>query len=208
MAIHSGMHFIGPVTVPRRSESPPRPTTVAQLFLGQIILPGDTVIDATAGNGHDTLFLALHVENHGRVIAFDVQAEAISSTQTKVDDAGFSERVELHLCSHAAMAEYAREGEVAAVMFNLGYLPGADHAVSTGDDTLAALEASIRLIRKGGALSVVCYPGHEGGGDEASMVEGWMATLPERGWRVAKYGALGTMRPAPYLLFATKQAAT
>jgi hypothetical protein len=63
------------------------------------------------------------------------------------------------------------------------------------------------LVRGGGALSVVCYPGHDGGKEEAGRVEAWMATLPARGWRVAKYGALGTLRPAPYLLLAVQRAA-
>ncbi|RYD27278.1 MAG: SAM-dependent methyltransferase, partial [Verrucomicrobiaceae bacterium] len=105
------------------------------------------------------------------------------------------------------MGNHASGGTVAVVMFNLGYLPGADHSVATGDDTLPALEAAAGLIRGGGVLSVMCYPGHEGGGEEANRVETWMATLPAQGWRVAKYGALGTLKPAPYLLLAVLRAA-
>ena len=184
--------------------NPPRPTTLAAAWLIEIIAAGDLTIDATAGNGHDTLFLAETVGPEGKVLAFDVQEAAIVSTRARIETAGYGGRVDFFQESHATMAEHAAEGSVTAVMFNLGYLPGADHAVATGDDTLTALEAAVRLIKNGGALSVVCYPGHEGGDSEAVKVEAWMAALPERGWRVLRYGAIGTRKPAPFLLFAVK----
>ena len=183
---------------------PPRPTSIAAGFLKDLIPAGACAIDATAGNGHDTLFLAETVGPEGKVLAFDVQEAAIVSTRARIETAGYGGRVDFFQESHATMAEHAAEGSVTAVMFNLGYLPGADHAVATGDDTLTALEAAVRLIKNGGALSVVCYPGHEGGDSEAVKVEAWMAALPERGWRVLRYGAIGTRKPAPFLLFAVK----
>ncbi len=189
------------------SHLPPRPTDLAQQILRGIIAAGDTAIDATAGNGHDTLFLAEAVREDGRVLAFDVQEAAIVSSRARITEAGYADRVEFFHQSHSSMADHAEAGSVAAVVFNLGYLPGADHSVATGEDTIMALEAAAGLIRGGGVLSVVCYPGHDGGGDEAMRVETWMATLPARGWRVAKYGALGTLKPAPYLLLAVLRAA-
>lgn len=181
-----------------------KPTEIAGSWLREVIAEGDVVIDATAGNGYDTLFLAELVGDRGKVLAFDVQAAAIDSARERVEKSGFGGRVDFFLKSHAEMAMHADEGSVAAVMFNLGYLPGADHGIATGGDTIVALDAAARLLRKGGALSVVCYPGHEGGDSEAEIVEKWMAALPENGWRVAKYGALGTRRPAPFLLFGVK----
>lgn len=185
-------------------ECPPRPTNFAAELLKSIILLGETAIDATAGNGHDTLFLAKQVGAEGKVIAFDIQEAAISSTFGRIQEAGLENRVSLVLASHTMMEDHADAGSVAAVMFNLGYLPGTDHAVTTGEDTISALEMAVRLLRKGGALSVVCYPGHSGGDDEAARVEKWMEKLPEKGWRVVKYGAIGTIKPAPFLLFAVK----
>ena len=189
------------------SHLPPRPTDLAQQILRGIISAGDTAIDATAGNGHDTLFLAEAVGAEGRVLAFDVQEAAIVSSRARIADACYADRVGFFHQSHSSMADHADAGSVAAVMFNLGYLPGADHSVATGDDTITALEAAAGLVRGGGALSVVCYPGHDGGTEEAGRVEAWMATRPARGWRVAKYGALGTLKPAPYLLLAVLRAA-
>lgn len=189
------------------SHLPPRPTDLAQQILRGIISAGDIAIDATAGNGHDTLFLAEAVGPEGRVLAFDVQEAAVVSSRARITEAGYADRVRFFLQSHSAMADHADAGSVAAIMFNLGYLPGADHSVATGDDTITALEAAARLIRGGGVLSVVCYPGHDGGGEEAGRVEAWMAALPAQGWRVARYGALGTLKPAPYLLLAVLRAA-
>jgi ubiquinone/menaquinone biosynthesis C-methylase UbiE len=182
---------------------PPRPTALAQGILKRVIRAGDLVIDATAGNGHDTLFLANCVGGEGKVLAFDVQEAAIAATRVRVIDAGFEDRVQLIQSSHEHLADHASEKSVAAVMFNLGYLPGDDHKITTqASGTLAALDAAVRVIRTGGVLSVVCYPGHPAGATEAKDVERWMTDCAAKGWRVAKYGAVGTRRPAPFLLIA------
>lgn len=182
---------------------PPRPTALVQRMLGEIIRKGDLVIDATAGNGHDTLFLAECVGESGRVLAFDLQEAAIVSAREKIMQAGFAERVEFFHESHERMGEHAAEESVAAVMFNLGYLPGEDHELTTvTGTTLTALEAAAGILKTGGVLSVVCYPGHPAGAVEAVAVEEWMMARASGGWRIARYGAIGTRRPAPYLLVA------
>ena len=184
---------------------PPRPTALAQLLLREIIGAGDLVVDATAGNGHDTVFLAECAGAGGRVLAFDVQAAAIAAARARVTAAGLAPRVDFFQESHAMMDRRAAPGAVAAVMFNLGYLPGEDHRVmTTSAATLAGLECAAGLLKTGGGLTVVCYPGHPGGAEEAAAVEQWFATLATRRWRVARYGAIGTRRPAPYLLLGSK----
>jgi predicted methyltransferase len=181
---------------------PPRPTVLAQEILRPLIRPGDLVIDATAGNGHDTLFLADCVGPAGKVLAFDVQEAALVSARTRV---GETRCVEFFHESHAKMAARAAAESVAVVMFNLGYLPGDDHERTTeAAETLVALEAAAGLLKPGGILSVICYPGHPAGAAEAVAVEAWMTALAGQGWRVAKYGAVGTRRPAPFLLLAGK----
>ena len=107
--------------------------------------------------------------------------------------------------SHGKMADHAAGESVAVVMFNLGYLPGDDHQLTTQSaETLVALEAAVRLIKLGGALSVICYPGHPAGAAEAEAVERWLTAQAADGWRIARYGAVGTRRPAPFLLLAGK----
>ncbi len=189
------------------SQYPPRPTALAHRLAEAALDEGALAIDATAGNGHDTVFLAERVGETGRVLAFDVQPAAIEVARQRVAAAGWAERVEFLTVSHADLAAHAEPGAVALVMFNLGYLPGTSHDLTThAETTLPALDAAVRVLRAGGALSVVCYPGHPAGGAEAEAVEGWFARLAGGGWRVARYGALGTRRPAPFLLFAVAPA--
>lgn len=187
-----------------KRDRPLLPVDLAQLMFTKIIGSGDTVIDATAGNGYDTLFLAEAVGPAGRVLAFDVQEGAITATRAKLEAAGMSERLMLYQESHCRMGDHVAPDSISAVMFNLGYLPGADHSFATGDDTLDAIEIAVTLIKPGGALSVICYPGHEGGEAEAAAVEARMTRLGDDKWRVVKYQAVGTLKPAPFLLFAVR----
>jgi len=186
-------------------EFPPRTTRLVQQMLGELLREGDVVIDATAGNGHDTQFLAGCVGATGRVLAFDVQEAAMRSTRKRLLEVGMEERVEFHLASHARMAEFAEAGSVAAVMFNLGYLPGVDHALATeAAETMRALDAVCVVLKSGAVLSVVCYPGHPQGAEEAAGVERWMNARAADAWRVAKYAMVGTKAPAPFLIIARK----
>ena len=186
-------------------EFPPRPTRLAQQTIGELLREGDVAIDATAGNGHDTQFLAGCVGVTGRVLAFDVQEAAMRSTRERLREVGLEERVEFHLASHARMAEFAEAGSVAAVMFNLGYLPGEDHALATeAAETMRALDAAAVVLKSGAVLSVVCYPGHPQGTEEAASVERWMNGRAADAWRVAKYAMVGTKAPAPFLMIARK----
>ncbi len=181
---------------------PPRPTALAQEILKPLIRPGDLVIDATAGNGHDTVFLAECVGPEGKVLAFDVQEAALDSAKSRVGELGW---VEFFHESHAKMAEHAAAGSVTVIMFNLGYLPGENHELTTeSNETLAALEVASHLLKAGGVLSVICYPGHPAGAAEAAAVEAWMTGQTANGWRVARYGAVGTRRAAPFLLLGGK----
>ncbi len=184
-----------------RPHFPPRPTALAQQILRPLIQQGDLVIDATAGNGHDTAFLADCVGATGRVLAFDIQAAALVSAKARVGDCSW---VDFFHESHAAIGTHAAPQSVAAIMFNLGYLPGEDHDLTTeAAETLQALGVAATLLKPGGVLSVICYPGHPAGAAEAAEVESWATNLAHHGWRVARYGTLGNRRPAPFLLLVT-----
>ena len=190
---------------PVDSQFPPRPTALVQELLRPLILPGDLVIDATAGNGHDTVFLADCVGEAGKVLAFDVQEAAMVSARERVAAVGFAGRVGFFRESHSRMDSHAASGSVSVIMFNLGYLPGEGHDLTTETgETVAALEIAARLLQPGGILSIVCYPGHPAGAIEAAAVEAWMKTLTPVGWRAARFGAIGTLRPAPFLLVGRK----
>jgi SAM-dependent methyltransferase len=177
-----------------------RPTEQAQSWIRKAVSEGDCVIDATVGNGHDTLFLARCVGDRGKVIGFDVQQVAIDATRKLLLEnqinAGI---VDFHCCSHALLADHVQT-PIAAAMFNLGYLPGADHTLITEkDETIIAMKAAALLLHPGGLITAVCYPGHPGGDEEMVGVIEW-ATGLDGNWQVVKYEKIGTLKKAPVLL--------
>ena len=185
----------------------PRPTQLAQDWIAQILRPGDVAIDATLGNGNDALFLARCVDPNGKVHGFDVQAAAIrASTELFEKNQMPAEQYALHLLSHAEMRQVVTP-PVRAVMFNLGYLPGEDHNVITqSTETLLALEAACSLIELGGIITIVCYPGHEGGDSETTEVLAW-ADKQGATWHVVVYEKRATLRKAPVLIAMQKKGA-
>lgn len=135
-------------------------------------------IDATCGNGGDTAFLCgLSAASGGRVLGFDIQPEAIASTRARLAQKGFT--AELHRDSHANLLQYVTPGTADAVMFNFGWLPGADHAVfSTAGSSIPALEAALTALRPGGVLSAILYSGRVIGSDEKRHILQWARALP------------------------------
>ena len=137
----------------------------------------DLCIDATCGNGGDTAFLCRLVGPEGRVLGFDIQPEAITSTRARLEKQGLT--AELICDSHANLLQYVRPGTADIVMFNFGWLPGADHSVfSTADSSIPALEAALAALRTGGVLSAILYSGRVIGTDEKQSILGWLRALP------------------------------
>ena len=96
-------------------------------FIKEQVSPGDLCIDATMGNGNDTLLLSTLCGKDGRVIAFDIQEQAVKSTKERLSKADAPDNYTLLLESHTQMSSYAKENSVSCITFNLGYLPGGDH---------------------------------------------------------------------------------
>lgn len=150
-------------------------------LIRNLLRPGDVAIDATVGNGHDTLFLAEQVGPSGRVYGFDIQQAAIDSTQEKFRQHRLSDCLTLLLASHADMVEKIPadfHGKISTIMFNLGYLPGGDKSVITlANSTLAALSAASRILAVNGVITLLAYPGHQGGDLETDQVKIWCDQL-------------------------------
>jgi SAM-dependent methyltransferase len=179
----------------------PRVTEIAHLLIERCLSTGGRAIDATVGNGHDTLFLARLVGPEGRVDGFDLQSEAIERTRAKTSHLP---QVHLHHAGHERIDEWVG-GPVDAVMFNLGYLPSGDHSIITRPvSTLPALATAVTLLREGGILAVVVYPAHEGGIEESNEVSRWFHDLPRDRFRVIHHGPLEAppSKQSPYLLAA------
>lgn len=150
---------------------------ISHELVSKVVQPGDIVVDATMGNGNDTLFLANLVGEAGRVYAFDVQQLALDNTKKRLADAGLLESVDLILDGHQNIAKYVQQG-IKAVMFNLGYLPKGDHNIGTkAETTIAAIESAMKLLCKEGIVMLVIYYGGDSGYDEKNTVLEYFKTL-------------------------------
>lgn len=140
---------------------------------------GDTVVDTTCGNGRDTEFLAGLVGPAGRVLACDIQEEAVQRTGLLLKD---STNVTITCFDHARISEFVPASAcrpIKAFMFNLGFLPGSKSNVTTKTSgTLSGLQSALDLLAEGGIITAVCYPGHPGGNEEGQAVTRWAEALP------------------------------
>jgi len=188
-----------------------RLTELVHQQLKATLQEGAVAIDATAGNGHDTLMLAQLVGSTGKVLAIDLQTVALDATRERLRAAQALEPCELlqgdHAVVLASLQERYRE-QIAAATFNLGYLPGGDKSLTTSPaQTRSALDAVGPLLREGGMLFVTAYRGHPGGYTEAATVESWMRALPEAIWQVEQHEPPATSpdRMPPILWIAFKK---
>lgn len=161
-------------------------TGMAWQFMKEAVPEGGTVIDATMGRGNDTVYLCELVGAQGKVLAFDVQQEAVESTRQRLGEAGYMERVRLIQDSHEYMEHYVQSGTVDGIMFNFGYLPRADHKISTRADTsLRAIEAGLRLLKRGGVISLCIYQGKDTGFEEKEKILEYLKQLSYKQYTVA-----------------------
>ena len=173
-------------------------------YLRRALRPGDTAVDATLGNGGATLALCELVGETGRVIGFDVQETALERTRERLEQAGMLGRAQLLLCGHERMREHVHEAPQ-AVVFNLGWLPGAAHAVTTRTETtLAAVTAAAELVAPGGIVTVCIYPGHEEGQRELTALLDWAVGLDRRIYNALHHRFLCAPAHTPQLIVIQK----
>ena len=142
---------------------------VVHEFLRRSVRPGALCIDATAGKGRDTALLCRLAGREGRVLAFDIQPEAVEQTRALLEAEGL--QAEVHLDSHAHMDRYAQPETVDCVVFNFGRLPGGDPQIMTrADSSLAAIGAGLTLLKPGGVMAIALYYGGANGYEERDAV--------------------------------------
>lgn len=147
-------------------------------FIMEHLREGDVAVDFTMGNGNDTLFLSKAVGESGRVYAFDIQEDAITSTREHLVANGAPENYTLICASHHRVKEFV-SGPIKAGMFNLGYLPrsGRKAVTTMRETTMPAVEAALELLAPDGVLIVAIYPGHEEGALEGEMLREYFKGL-------------------------------
>lgn len=173
-------------------------------YMRAILRKGDIAVDATMGNGKDTQFLCELVGEEGHVYAFDVQKEAIERTAARLKEVGYENRATLLLAGHETMKEHV-DRKPRVVMFNLGWLPGAEHIVTTKTETtLMAAQAAIELVVPGGFVSICVYPGHEEGTKELYALLNWAGGLPVREYNVLHHAFINAKAGTPELILIQK----
>ena len=178
---------------------------LAAEYMERAILPGDRVVDATMGNGHDTAFLARLVGETGHVTAFDVQDGALASTRALLVQEGLLSRVTLIHDGHEHVDAHVQE-PIAAVMFNLGWLPGADKRVTTRvKTTLEAVSKCLALLKPGGVASVCVYPGHAEGDAERHALAQRLREVDVRRFCVLHHRFINARPETPELFLVQKQ---
>lgn len=179
--------------------------TIVHHLVGGYLQAGDVAVDATAGNGHDTVFLAQKVGEKGFVYAFDIQLQALDQTERRLKEVGLRERVHLIQAGHEEMDRYVEKRPVKAVMFNLGYLPGSDKKVITRPETtLKAVQAALNLLAPGGVVSIIVYTGHPGGEEESTALAALLSTLDSRDYAVLKGFYVNRSAKAPFFYLVEK----
>ena len=175
------------------------PVPLVHLLLRTLLRPGSRVVDATCGNGKDTCLLAELVGSQGHVWGLDIQSTALERTATRLTDELRPQVTLLH-GGHEHLPELV-EAPLDAVIFNLGWLPGADRNITTTTaTTLSALEGARHMLAPAGLLFIICYPGHPEGAAEAAAVVDWCSQLPADAYFVWRMAQSNVAAEAPFTL--------
>lgn len=170
-----------------------------------MVQPGDTVVDATLGNGHDTLMLCELVGETGRVIGFDIQPDAVERTRERLADAGMLSRCTLYAEGHEHLSERVIT-PIRTATFNLGWLPGGDKRITTHwETTRAAISAALSLLMKGGVCTICAYPGHAAGDEERAALMAYLSALRPQEYNVLHHRFLNAGAGAPECFVVQRQ---
>ncbi|WP_050181085.1 tRNA (mnm(5)s(2)U34)-methyltransferase [Domibacillus robiginosus] len=181
----------------------------ARLLVQKTMSDTSYFVDATAGNGHDTVFLAGVAGENGHVFAFDVQEQAIYNTRDRVEKAGLLNRVSLFHAGHEQVQNKVPNhyhGQINAAIFNLGYLPKGDKSIITKPDTtIEAIRQLFHILKPGGLIVLVIYHGHAGGADERNAVVEFAAGLDQQQAHVMQYGFINQVNTPPFIIAIEKR---
>ncbi|HLR09531.1 MAG TPA: class I SAM-dependent methyltransferase [Bacillota bacterium] len=177
-------------------------------LLAKTLDSGDTAIDATCGNGHDTVFLCQAVGEKGHVYGFDIQDAAIANTKKrlrnkKLTNATIIKDSHSNFQHHVPVDRLTRLG---GAIFNLGWLPGSDKSIITkADSTILALEGLLEHIKTGGMVVLVVYHGHPGGEEEKYHLMQYTRQLNQKHFNVLYYGFINQKNKPPFILAIQKK---
>ncbi|WP_163101160.1 class I SAM-dependent methyltransferase [Peribacillus alkalitolerans] len=181
----------------------------ARELLQMAVQEGDVAVDATAGNGHDTLLLSKLVGEAGHVFSFDIQEQAIENTRAKLAENELNHRVTLVHHGHEHIKKYITKdlyGKVTGAIFNLGYLPGGDKSIATySQTTIDAIEQLLEIMAPEGIIVLVIYHGHEEGAKEKEDLLEFVTSLPQDLAHVLNYSFMNQKNNPPFIIAIEKR---
>ncbi|MED3549013.1 class I SAM-dependent methyltransferase [Cytobacillus praedii] len=181
----------------------------ARKLIDKAVSPGDCVVDATLGNGHDTLFLAHLIGEAGLVYGFDIQEEAVSTTKKRLLEEKLGDRVQLFHKGHEHIftsIPKSHHGKLKAAIFNLGYLPGGDKTiVTTPGTTISAIEQLLEIMSPEGIIVLVIYHGHQEGALERDALLQFVKQLDQRAAHVMQYQFINQQNNPPFIIAIEKR---
>lgn len=160
------------------------PPDILKFYIDTYVKSGDICVDATAGNGHDTKILLDAVGSAGTVYGFDIQNKALENTRALINNA---KNARLILDSHENIEKYITD-KIRCAVFNLGYLPGGDHSVSThAASSVSAIKKCVGLLDETGFVAVTIYHGGDTGYEEKDAVLEYLASIDCRKYGVTAF---------------------
>lgn len=177
-------------------------------LIEEAVNKGETVIDATCGNGYDTVFLSNIVGEKGHVFGFDIQEQAIQHTR---------ENLALHKITNTTVIKDSHSNAIhhltvdqltslGAAIFNLGYLPGSDKGIVTkSETTILAIEGILTHLKENGIVVLVVYHGHEGGSIEKRNIMEYVQQLDQKLYSVLYYGFVNQKNTPPFIIAIEKK---
>ena len=151
------------------------PTALAHSQWSHIIRPGiDSAIDATCGNGYDSIYLAKmlfslddpidYTSMKSELVCVDIQKQACESTRDQLaqwmDPSILEKHVQIVHSSHSPLPRPKDDSSVALVVWNLGYLPNSNEKelYTQMESTISSIVDAALMVRIGGMLSITSYP--------------------------------------------------
>lgn len=177
----------------------------ASAIIEKALYPGAVAVDATLGNGYDCLWLCGLVGEEGKVYGFDIQQEAVDRSRDRLAQNGVENRAKLICSGHQNMLDYVDKESADAVMFNLGWLPGAEHGVTTYvNTTLQAVNAALEVLKQDAVMTICVYPGHEEGAREREALIKWAQNLDEKRFDAMIQSYLNQSKDPPLMIAVKK----
>lgn len=162
---------------------------------------GMTVVDATVGNGYDSLHVLKILDRSGKLIGLDIDPLAIENTQRLLWENGYKDYAQLYCTDHQNLQQFV-DVPVDCILFNFGYLPGNKQRYTTiGSSSCQAVHAGLNLLKQGGMMILVLYTGHIEGSIESQMLGELVKALDQKKYHVFQLTYPNQVNNPPYLVY-------